>query len=156
MARAAGVVIDWQDLDELSAAVPLIARVYPNGAGDVNHFHAAGGMGFVMRELLDAGLIHDDVLTVSGAAWRLCAEPVLDGDTLVWRDLPGEAAMTPCCAPSPRPFLPDGGMRLVQGNLGRAHLQDQRGRSRTAGRSRPRRACSRSGRSAGRVQGGRA
>ena len=66
IARAAGIMLDWQDMDELSAAVPLIARVYPNGAGDVNHFHAAGGMGFVIRELLDAGLLHGDIMTVGG------------------------------------------------------------------------------------------
>ncbi len=66
IARAAGILLDWQDMDELSAAVPLIARVYPNGSGDVNHFHAAGGMGFVIRELLDAGLLHRDIMTVAG------------------------------------------------------------------------------------------
>ncbi|MFN5822326.1 MAG: dihydroxy-acid dehydratase, partial [Novosphingobium sp.] len=90
MARAAGVLLDWQDLDELSAAVPLIARVYPNGAADVNHFHAAGGMGFVVRELLGAGLIHGDILTVAeGGMGAYADEPVLDGDALTWRRTPG-------------------------------------------------------------------
>ncbi|MFI4982589.1 MAG: phosphogluconate dehydratase, partial [Nevskiales bacterium] len=121
MARAAGVLLDWEDLDELSGAVPLIARVYPNGEGDVNAFHAAGGMGFVVRELLDAGLIHGDLLTVAeGGMAAYADEPWLDGDVLKWRPAPalsGDAAML---APPSSPFLPDGGMRLVQGNLGRA------------------------------------
>jgi phosphogluconate dehydratase len=89
MARAAGIAIDWQDLDELSAAVPLIARVYPNGSGDVNHFHAAGGIGYVVKELLGAGLIHGDLLTVSpGGMADYAKEPFLDGDRLSWRDAP--------------------------------------------------------------------
>jgi phosphogluconate dehydratase len=121
IARAAGIQIDWKDLDELSAAVPLIARVYPNGSGDVNHFHAAGGMGFVIRELLDAGLLHRDIMTVGADDLTgYGQEPVMDGDALTWRDAPaisGDDAMlrTPVA-----PFMADGGMRLVQGNLGRA------------------------------------
>ena len=121
MARAAGIHLDWQDIDELSASVPLIARVYPNGSGDVNHFHAAGGMGFVIRELLDAGLLHRDIMTV--AADDLTAygqEPVLDGEALVWSDAPATSADDSMLRPPSAPFLPDGGMRLVQGNLGRA------------------------------------
>ncbi|MFM2410574.1 MAG: hypothetical protein RL481_1402, partial [Pseudomonadota bacterium] len=121
IARAAGIQIDWQDLDELSAAVPLIARVYPNGAGDVNHFHAAGGMGFVIRELLDAGLLHRDIMTVAGNDLSAYGqEPVLDGDTLGWRDAPEASGDDTMLRPPSDPFLPDGGMRLVQGNLGRA------------------------------------
>jgi len=120
MARAAGVQLDWQDLDELSAAVPLIARVYPNGAADVNHFHAAGGMGFVIRELLDAGLAHADVLTVAeGGMADYAKEPVLDGEALAWRPAPSESGDATILAPTTAPFQPDGGMRLVQGNLGR-------------------------------------
>ena len=121
MARAAGIHLDWQDIDELSASVPLIARVYPNGSGDVNHFHAAGGMGFVIRELLDAGLLHRDIMTV--AADDLTAygqEPVLDGEALVWSDAPATSADDSMLRPPSAPFLPDGVMRLVQGNLGRA------------------------------------
>ena len=121
MARAAGIHLDWQDIDELSASVPLIARVYPNGSGDVNHFHAAGGMGFVIRELLDAGLLHRGIMTV--AADDLTAygqEPVLDGEALVWSDAPATSADDSMLRPPSAPFLPDGGMRLVQGNLGRA------------------------------------
>ena len=94
MARAAGVQIDWQDLDELSAVVPLLARVYPNGAGDVNHFHAAGGIGYVTRELLGAGLIHGDTLTVApGGMAAYAEEPVLDGEALAWRPLPEASAV---------------------------------------------------------------
>src|SRR5690606_36914573 len=86
-ARAAGVQIDWTDIAELSRAVPLMCHVYPNGAGDVNHFHAAGGMGYVIRELLDAGLAHRDLKTVWGNdLGDYALEPWLDGDTLAWRD----------------------------------------------------------------------
>ena len=121
MARAAGIKLDWQDLDELSAAVPLIARVYPNGAADVNHFHAAGGIGFVARELLDAGLIHEDVLTVAEGGMRAyAAEPVLNGDALAWQPAPAQSGDADILAPVAAPFQPDGGMRLVTGNLGRA------------------------------------
>ena len=121
IARAAGIFIDWEDLDQLSSAVPLVARVYPNGSGDVNHFHAAGGMGFVIRELLDAGLLHRDIMTV--AADDLTAygnEPVLDGDGIAWRSAPAITADESMLRPPSNPFSPDGGMRLVTGNLGRA------------------------------------
>ena len=120
MARAAGIVLDWQDLDELSAAVPLIARVYPNGAADVNHFHAAGGIGFVVRELLGAGLIHGDVLTVAeGGMAAYATEPALDGETLSWKPAPVASGDEAILAPVSAPFQADGGMRLVTGNLGR-------------------------------------
>ncbi len=121
IARAAGISIDWQDLDELSAAVPLIARVYPNGSGDVNHFHAAGGMGFVIRELLDAGLLHRDIMTVAGNDLTAYGqEPVLHGDQLAWRDAPATSGDETMLRTPANAFQPDGGMRLVQGNLGRA------------------------------------
>ncbi|MFC3175266.1 phosphogluconate dehydratase [Novosphingobium bradum] len=121
MARAAGVLIDWQDIDELSAAVPLIARVYPNGSGDVNHFHAAGGIGYVVRELLAAGLIHGDTLTVAPHGMAAYAqEPFLEAETLAWRPAPHESADPAMLRPVPAPFQADGGMRLVTGNLGRA------------------------------------
>ncbi|MGV2497063.1 phosphogluconate dehydratase [Pelagerythrobacter aerophilus] len=120
MARAAGIRFDWDDLAELSHVVPLLARVYPNGAGDVNHFHEAGGMGYVIGELLEAGLAHRDVLTVSeGDLSRYAEEPGLDDDTLVWRD-PGPSGNREMLRPVSDPFQADGGMRLVQGNLGRA------------------------------------
>lgn len=121
IARAAGIVIDWEDLDQLSSAVPLIARVYPNGAGDVNHFHAAGGMGFVIRELIDAGLLHRDIMTVAGNDLAdYGREPMLEDDRLVWRDAPAVTADDTMLRPPSAPFSPDGGMRLVTGNLGRA------------------------------------
>ena len=120
MARAAGVRFDWTDLSELSHAVPLIARVYPNGAGDVNHFHDAGGMGYVIGELLEAGLAHRDVLTVgTGDLSDYAREPGLDGDTLAWRDV-GASGDPEMLRPVSDPFNHDGGMRLVSGNLGRA------------------------------------
>ncbi len=121
IARAAGIIIDWEDLDQLSLAVPLIARVYPNGSGDVNHFHAAGGMGFVIRELIDAGLIHRDIMTVAGEDLAdYGREPVLENDMLLWRDAPAITADDSMLRPPSAPFSPDGGMRLVTGNLGRA------------------------------------
>ncbi len=120
MARAAGIRIDWQDLDELSAAVPLIARVYPNGSADVNHFHAAGGMGYVVRELLDAGLAHGDVLTIArGGMADYAQEPQLQDGALIWQPAPAVSLDDTILAPVSTPFHPDGGMRLVAGNLGR-------------------------------------
>ncbi|WP_295442115.1 phosphogluconate dehydratase [Sphingorhabdus sp. EL138] len=121
IARAAGIIIDWEDLDQLSSAVPLIARVYPNGSGDVNHFHAAGGMGYVIRELIHAGLLHRDIMTVAGNDLAdYGREPMLEDDRLVWRDAPAVTADDKMLRPPSAPFSPDGGMRLVIGNLGRA------------------------------------
>ncbi len=121
IARAAGIIIDWEDLDQLSSAVPLIARVYPNGSGDVNHFHAAGGMGYVIRELIDAGLLHRDIMTVAGNDLAdYGREPMLENDQLVWQDAPAVTADDTMLRPPSAPFSPDGGMRLVTGNLGRA------------------------------------
>jgi phosphogluconate dehydratase len=120
IARAAGIIIDWADIDELSSTVPLIARVYPNGAGDVNHFHAAGGIGYCIATLLEAGLLHRDVMTVgTGDLSEYTKEPALDGDALVWRDAPSASLDETMLRPVSNPFQPDGGMRLVQGNLGR-------------------------------------
>lgn len=122
IARAAGIVIDWQDFDELSHAVPLLARVYPNGAGDVNNFHAAGGIGYVVRELLGAGLLHADVLTVGGTMADYGYEPVLE-DALAWRPAPEISRDDTMLRPVAAPFSPDGGMRLLAGNLGRAIIK---------------------------------
>lgn len=120
MARAAGVQLDWTDLSDLSSVVPLLASVYPNGSGDVNHFHTAGGMGYVIRELLDAGLAHQDVMTVGDSDLsRYGEEPGLDGETLTWRDV-GPSGDDTMLRPASDPFQKDGGMRLVEGNLGRA------------------------------------
>jgi phosphogluconate dehydratase len=120
IARAAGIVIDWQDFDELSQAVPLIARVYPSGSGDVNDFHHAGGMAFAAHTLLEAGLLHADILTAGADNFgAYAADPRLDGDELAWA--PVNTSNNPEMLRSARdPFLPDGGMRLVNGNLGRA------------------------------------
>ncbi|WP_417320414.1 phosphogluconate dehydratase [Erythrobacter aureus] len=120
MARAAGIAFDWTDLSELSSAVPLVARVYPNGSGDVNHFHEAGGMGYVIGTLLEEGLAHPDILTIwKGGLEAYSREPGMDGDALAWRD-PGPSGDTTMLRPASDPFQPDGGMRLVEGNLGRA------------------------------------
>ncbi len=120
MARAAGIVFDWDDLSALSSVVPLIAQVYPNGSGDVNQFHAAGGMGYVIGELLGAGLAHPDILTVGrGDLADYAREPGLEGETLVWREV-GAAGDDTMLRPVSDPFKPDGGMRLLTGNLGRA------------------------------------
>lgn len=120
MARAAGIIFDWDDLSELSSAVPLIARVYPNGPGDVNHFQDAGGMGYVIGTLLEEGLCHRDVATVShGDLSDYALEPGLgEDDTLLWREV-GESGDSDMLRPAGAPFQPDGGMRLVTGNLGR-------------------------------------
>jgi phosphogluconate dehydratase len=120
IARAAGIRIDWQDFAELSAAVPLLARIYPNGANDVNDFHQAGGMAFVTHTLSEAGLVHADHLTAGADcmdAW--VGNPELDGDALIWKPAE-ESADLAMLRPVREPFRPDGGMRLVQGNLGRA------------------------------------
>ncbi len=120
IARAAGIVIDWADIDALSGVVPLIARVYPNGSGDVNAFHAAGGMAFTVRTLLDAGLLHGDILCAGGDSLAAYArEAVLDGDALAWSDVASSRDLTMLRA-ADTPFSPDGGMRLVTGSLGRA------------------------------------
>ena len=121
IARAAGILIDWNDFSDLSAAVPLLARIYPNGSADVNHFHAAGGMGLLVRELLNAGLMHGDVLTVSGAGLaRYAQEPWLSEQGLAWRDAPERSGDTEVLRSATDPFSADGGLKLVQGNLGRA------------------------------------
>jgi phosphogluconate dehydratase len=124
IARAAGIVVDWDDFDELSKVVPLLARVYPNGDADVNHFQAAGGPTFVIRELLDAGLAHEDVNTILGRGLRAhCKEPFLDGDKVVWKDLPEQSGDENVLRKYTNPFSPDGGLILVQGNLGRAVMK---------------------------------
>jgi len=121
IARAAGILIDWEDFDRMSAVVPLIARIYPNGSGDVNQFEAAGGMAFTIATLLDAGLLHRDIMTVGGDdLGDYAREPKLQGENLVWEDAPAASLDETMLRPVSNPFNPDGGMRLVQGNLGRA------------------------------------
>ncbi|TFW36208.1 phosphogluconate dehydratase [Massilia horti] len=124
IARAAGIVINWDDFDDLSKAVPLLTRIYPNGDADVNHFQAAGGPAFVIRELLDAGLAHEDVNTVLGRGLRAhCKEPFLEGDEVVWRDLPQNSGDEAVLRPASNPFGDNGGLVLVKGNLGRAVMK---------------------------------
>lgn len=119
MARAAGVILDWEDFAELSDVTPLMARVYPNGLADVNHFHAAGGLGFLIGELLDAGLLHDDTRTVAGDGLaRYTQEPkVIDGE-LVWQEGAGHTLNDKIVRPASDPFAPTGGTRRLKGNLG--------------------------------------
>ena len=124
IAAAAGIHIDWTDFDELSAEVPLLTRIYPNGSADVNHFHAAGGMGFLIRELLDAGLLHDDVTTVMGKGLRAhTREPWLDGEVAAWKDAPAESLDQEVLRRADNPFSADGGLRLLAGNVGRAVIK---------------------------------
>ena len=123
IARAAGISVDWTDFAELSDVVPLLARIYPNGSGDVNAFEAAGGMAYVIRELLDNGLLHRDILTVARQDLTdYGKEPVLENEALLWRDVPAsrdEAMLRPVSSP----FSPDGGMKLLSGNLGRCVMK---------------------------------
>jgi phosphogluconate dehydratase len=124
MARAAGVLVTWEDFNDLSQVTPLIARVYPNGSEDVNAFHAAGGMSFVTRQLLDFGLAHDDVRTVAGEGLRRYQqEPFLDGDQLVWREGPAASLDREILRPADDPFQSEGGMRIVTGALGRGVIK---------------------------------
>jgi phosphogluconate dehydratase len=124
MAAAAGIQLTWQDIADLSAVVPLLARIYPNGPADVNHFHAAGGTAFLIGELLDAGLLHADVKTVAGHgldAYR--RDPALDGDMLAYRAGPVTSLDTEVLRPVAIPFARDGGLRVLQGNLGSAVIK---------------------------------
>ena len=121
VAQAAGIRIDWDDFAELSHATPMLARVYPNGTADVNHFHAAGGLGFVMRELLDAGLLHEDVNTILGKGLtKFCVEPCIENDSLAWRSSPERSLNEDIARPAKTPFDTEGGLRLVKGDVGRA------------------------------------
>ena len=124
MARASGVILDLQDFADLSEAVPLMAKVYPNGLADVNHFHAAGGLQFLIGQLLDAGLLHPDAKTIAGdglAAYR--QEPVLDAGRLAWRDGPTQSLNDRIVRPASDPFAPQGGLKQLTGNLGRGVIK---------------------------------
>ena len=121
IARTAGLLITWDDLDELSRATPLLARVYPNGQADVNHFAAAGGLPFVIRELLAGGLLHPDIACIGGGDLHQQArEPWLDEGVLRWRDPPAHSGDANVLRPLNDPFDPEGGLRCLSGNLGRA------------------------------------
>ncbi|MFT3689661.1 MAG: phosphogluconate dehydratase [Paenirhodobacter sp.] len=124
MARAAGVMLDLEDFDEISSVVPLLAKVYPNGLADVNHFHAAGGMAFLIRELLGAGLLHADAKTVAGdglAAYT--REPKLINGHLSWVAGAEDSLNDKILRPSVAPFQPQGGLRQLNGNLGRGVIK---------------------------------
>ncbi len=124
MARAAGVLIDWTDMDQLSSVTPLLARVYPNGSADVNAFQAAGGVAFVTRELVEAGNLHADVTTIMGHGLApYFREPRLEDGELVWRDTVKESLDLSILRPASDPFDREGGLRLVQGDLGRAVIK---------------------------------
>ncbi|WP_322083750.1 phosphogluconate dehydratase [Burkholderia sp. BCC1972] len=124
IARAAGILIDWNDFDELSAVVPLLAKIYPNGKADVNHFHAAGGVAFLVRNLLEGGLLHEDVTTVAGKGLtHYTKEPKLIDGKLTWVDGAAESYDTKVLRGIRDPFQPDGGLRLMQGRLGRGVIK---------------------------------
>jgi phosphogluconate dehydratase len=124
VARAAGILIDWNDFSDLSAEVPLLARVYPNGSADVNHFQAAGGPGFVIRELIDAGLMHADVATVAeGGLAAYTRVPVRAEAGLAWQNLPADSGDDSVLRRAGQPFSPTGGLKLLRGNLGRSVIK---------------------------------
>jgi phosphogluconate dehydratase len=124
IAQAAGIQLTWQDMAELSEVVPTLAHVYPNGKADINHFHAAGGTALLIRELLDAGLLHEDVATVAGRGLRrYTQEPFLDGERLVWREGAVVSLDTSILRPVAQPFSAEGGLSLLQGNLGRGVMK---------------------------------
>jgi phosphogluconate dehydratase len=124
MAHAAGIRINWDDFSDLSAVVPLLARIYPNGDADINHFQAAGGMGFLIRQLLSLGLLHADIPTVMGSGLEAYTqEPRLDEGRLHWVDAPAFSGDASVLRPASDPFSADGGLKLLRGNLGRAVMK---------------------------------
>ncbi len=123
VARSAGIVLTWDDMDALSQVVPLLARVYPNGEADVNRFQAAGGIGFVFRELLDAGLMHDIETVLPGGMRAWCDEPSLAGGSLGFVPAPATSGDADVVRPASAPFEAQGGLRLLRGNLGRSLIK---------------------------------
>src|SRR5206468_7732720 len=121
VARSAGIAIDWTDFEELSAVTPSLARVYPNGQADVNDFQRAGGPGFIIRELLDAGVMHEDVATVREGGLREYTR-IPAGTPLQWREI-GASGDTSVVRPVSDPFSRTGGLRLLTGNLGRSVIK---------------------------------
>ncbi len=123
VAHSAGIVIDWNDFSDLSDVVPTLAHVYPNGSADVNQFQAAGGPGFIIRELLDAGFMHEDVLTVrAGGIREYTREPAMAGAALAWHDVGASKDEAIVRTPA-KPFSATGGLKLLQGNLGRSVIK---------------------------------
>jgi phosphogluconate dehydratase len=124
IARAAGIIINWDDMSDLSDVIPLITRMYPNGAADVNHFHAAGGMSYVISTLLEHGLLHENVTTIIGSGLhRYTQEPKIDTNRLIWVDGPKESLNNSIIRSASEPFSIDGGIKILQGNLGRAVIK---------------------------------
>jgi phosphogluconate dehydratase len=124
IARSAGIIINWDDMSDLSDVVPLLTRMYPNGAADVNHFHASGGMGFVIRTLLDHGILHEDVYTILGKGLNdYKQEPKIDNHQLIWVDGAKETLNESIIRPVSNPFSKDGGIKLLKGNLGRSVIK---------------------------------
>ena len=123
IARAAGITIDWEDFDRLSRVVPLLTRVYPNGSADVNGFEDAGGPPMVIRELLKGGLMHEDILAVSGNFNDYGRKPEIVDEKLVWSDLPEKSGDDTIVRTIDDPFQPEGGFRILAGNLGRACIK---------------------------------
>ena len=124
IARAAGIVMNWDDISELSSVVPLLAKVYPNGQADVNHFHAAGGTSAMFRQLLKGGFMHGDAKTSWGENFAdFTQESFLDGDKVVWRESPEVPLDLEVLTTLDKPFSPEGGLRLLAGNLGRGVIK---------------------------------
>ncbi|MER5393807.1 phosphogluconate dehydratase [Saccharopolyspora sp. NPDC002686] len=124
IAAAAGIELSWDDFSDLSAVVPSLAKVYPNGSADINHFAAAGGVQTLVGELLDAGLLHSDVKTVAGPGLdRYRQQPFLEDGELVWRDAPRKSLDPDVLRGVDEPFAPDGGLRVLEGNLGRSVIK---------------------------------
>jgi phosphogluconate dehydratase len=124
MARAAGVIVNWDDMSDLSDVVPLLTRIYPNGSADINHFQAAGGMSLLFRELLSAGLLHDDAMTVTGNGLKdYTQEPFLEEGKLVWREGPETSLDADVISTASAPFSNNGGVKVMRGNLGRSVIK---------------------------------
>lgn len=124
MARASGVILDWEDFEDISKITPLLTKVYPNGLADVNHFHAAGGLALVIRELMGADLLHDDTITVAGAGLEAyMQEPKLMDDELVWEDGAKASLNEKIVASTKEPFNTSGGLVAFEGNLGTAVMK---------------------------------
>ena len=124
IARAAGILLSWQDMAELSAVVPTLAHIYPSAKADINQFHAAGGTAFLIKELLDAGLLHEDVNTVVGAGLRhYCQEPVLHEGSLTWRAGSAQSLDLSIIRPAQQPFSTEAGLRVLKGNLGQGVIK---------------------------------
>ena len=124
IARAAGIIINWEDMSELSDVIPLLTRMYPNGAADVNHFHASGGMAFVIRTLLENGLLHEDVMTIIGEGLtRYTQEPKINNHELIWVNGPTASLNESIIRPASNPFSNNGGIKILTGNIGRSVIK---------------------------------